>query len=219
VEPSFLEQWKAFRRGLEQRNALLRGRRGSPAEFDLWEAQLAAAARAVDAARRASVEALAPRFDEVLEALGGPEGVSLHYVPGWDPESPLEEQLARSRDTDREAGFTRAGPQRADLRILARGRRASEIISRGQQKLVACALLVAQGHQLEAGTDKRGVYLVDDLPAELDAEHRYRLGRSLAGMKGQVLVTAVQRDLVLDGLAEADELAMFHVEHGRVTRA
>ena len=217
VEPSYLEHWKAFRRSLEQRNALLRGGRGSGMEFDLWEARLAQASRAVDEARRASVQGLSPRFDEVLAALGGPEGVSLHYAAGWDPERSLEEQLGRSREADREAGFTRLGPQRADLRIIARGRRASEIISRGQQKLVACALLVAQGHQLESATSKRGVYLVDDLPAELDAEHRYRLGRSLAGMKGQVMVTAVQRDLVLNGLAEAEGLAMFHVKHGRVT--
>ena len=218
VEPSCLEYWKAFRRGLDQRNALLRGRRASGAEFDLWEAHLAESARAVDRARRVSIEALVPRFDAALEALGGPEGISLHYAGGWDPEVALEEQLGRSRDGDREAGFTRLGPQRADLRIIARGRRASEIISRGQQKLVACALLVAQGHQLESATAKRGIYLVDDLPAELDAEHRYRLGRCLAGLKGQVMVTAVQSDLVLDGLSEAAELAMFHVEHGRVTQ-
>ena len=217
VEPSYLEHWKAFRRNLEQRNALLRGRRVSSAEFELWESHLAEAARAVDRARRSSAEALAPRFETVLGALGGPQGISLHYAAGWDATLSLEDQLAQSRNADRDAGFTRLGPQRADLRILARERRASEIISRGQQKLVACALLVAQCHQLEAVTDKRGLYLVDDLPAELDAEHRYRLGRALAGMKGQVMVTAVQRDLVLDGLAEAEELTMFHVEHGRVT--
>ena len=35
-------------------------------------------------------------------------------------------------------------------------------------------------------------------------------------MKGQVWITAVQEDLMLDGLGDASRLARFHVEQGRV---
>lgn len=217
VEHSFLDVWKGFRRSLEQRNALLRSGRGSASEFDLWEQRLASAAERLDELRRRYVGMLAPGVALALDSLGLPEEVSLHYSSGWDRDQDLLALLSDQREQDRESGYTRVGPQRAELRLVSHGRRASEVLSRGQQKILACALLVAQGRLLESATDKTGVYLVDDLPAELDAEHRLRLGRALAELKGQVLVTAVQRDLVIDGLGHAEALAMFHVEHGRVT--
>lgn len=223
VEHRFLETWKSFRRSLEQRNALLRarGRSGGARneEFDLWERQLVAAALELDRQRRAYVEWLRPGVEDCLDALGGPGRIGLHYAPGWDAEADLAALLAEGRQADSEAGFTRIGPQRADLRLVAQGRRAAEVLSRGQQKILACALLIAQGRLLAERRGRSGVTLVDDLPAELDSDHRRRLGHALAGMQGQILVTAVQRDLVFEGLSQARGLEMFHVEHGRVERA
>lgn len=219
VEPSFLGTWKSYRRGLEQRNALLRQASvASSSELDAWEDRLSADAHRLDAQRRASVTALQPLVEEALVELGGPEQIGLRYSPGWDVEAPsLAAVLAAQREADRLQGFTRAGPQRAELKLTAGGRTAAEALSRGQQKILACALLVAQGRWLAAMTSKQGIYLVDDLPAELDREHRERLGRILATLPAQVLVTAVQRDLVMAGLESAAALAMFHVEHGRIS--
>lgn len=219
VEHSFLGAWKSFRRALEQRNALLR-RPGTTAdsEWTVWEAQLSQDAALLDALRRRSVAALAGLVAEALDELGGPPGVELRYVPGWDPDAPsLAAVLAAQREADRRQGFTRHGPQRADLRLTVTGRQAAECLSRGQQKILACALLVAQGRWLAATTAKQGIYLVDDLPAELDEVHRQRLGSVLATLPAQVLVTAVQRDLVMAGLGSASALTMFHVEHGRIS--
>lgn len=219
VEPSFLATWKSYRRGLEQRNALLRRPSAATAsELDAWEARLSRDAQILDAQRRASVSALQPLVDEALDELGGPGQVALRYLPGWDAEAPsLAAVLAAQRDSDRQQGFTRSGPQRADLKLTAGGRGAGEALSRGQQKILACALLVAQGRWLASVTTKQGIYLVDDLPAELDRVHRQRLGNILATLPAQVLVTAVQRDLVMAGLESAAALAMFHVEHGRIS--
>ncbi len=219
VERSFLATWKSYRRGLEQRNALLRRpSAASAAELDAWEARLSKDAHLIDAQRRDSVSALEPLVEQALDELGGPGSVRLRYLRGWDTEAPsLASVLATQRESDGIQGFTRSGPHRADLKLTAGGRGAAEALSRGQQKMLACALLVAQGRWLAAVTSKQGVYLVDDLPAELDRDHRERLGNVLAKLPAQVLVTAVQRDLVMAGLQSATALAMFHVEHGRVS--
>lgn len=219
VEPSFLGTWKSYRRCLEQRNALLRQRvPPSGAELDAWDDRLSRDADVIDAQRRSSVTALQPLVDQALEDLGGPSGISLRYLPGWDADAAsLASVLAKQRESDRLQGFTRSGPQRADLKLTAAGRNAAEALSRGQQKILACALLVAQGRWLAAVTAKQGIYLVDDLPAELDRDHREKLGNILATLPAQVLVTAVQRDLVVAGLESATALAMFHVEHGRIS--
>jgi len=216
VEPSFGGEWRDFRRALEQRNALLRSVRGTERELESWEARLAEAAVSVDARRTEYVDALAAELPSVLDELGGPEAVQAVYAPGWDRDRPYHEELLRQRNADREGGFTRAGPQRADLRLQVEGRRAAEILSRGQQKILACALLVAQDRLLQRRRGDAGLVLVDDLPAELDADHRVRLGRALCAVQGQVVMTAVQADLVLDGLDGARRLGRFHVEHGRI---
>lgn len=219
VEPSFIGAWRSFRRSLDQRNALLRGGSTAAREFDLWERQLVDAAEAIDAARARYVEALQPQVAAALAELGDPGEIAMHYARGWDAGEDYGSVLRASRGSDREAGYTRAGPQRAELRLVAAGRRAADVLSRGQQKILACALLIAQARQLEAATEKTGIYLVDDLPAELDVEHRRRLGHALAGMRGQVWITSVQADLVAEGLDGARQLTMFHVEHGRVVRS
>lgn len=218
VERSFFGIWKSFRRGLEQRNALLRRQTAAASdELDSWEQRLSDDGEALDGFRRAAVEALADRVAAALDELGGPTGLELRYGSGWDRDSgPLREVLAAQREADRQQGFTRAGPQRGDLRLSVAGRPAADALSRGQQKILACALLVAQGRWLADVTAKQGLVLVDDLPAELDREHRERLGRILAGLPAQVWVTAVQQDLVLAGLDVAAPLATFHVEHGRI---
>jgi len=221
VEPSFLATWKSFRRGLEQRNALLRrSAHAAPDEFDAWEARLSEDAERLDGQRSRYVEALQPNLAATLIELGGPVGIEVRYAPGWDrAQGALGDLLASQREADREQGYTRAGPQRADLRLTVAGRSAADVLSRGQQKILACALLLAQGRWLASATAKQGIYLVDDLPAELDREHRELLGRALATMPAQVLVTAVQRDLVIAGLQTATELMTFHVEQGRVSAA
>ena len=218
VEPSFIDAWRKFRRSLGQRNALLRGGARSDREFELWEVQLVEAAARIDAARAAYVTALEARVSAALSELGDPGEIRLHYARGWDAAEDLGALLRATRSADREAGYTRAGPQRADLRLIAEGRRAADVLSRGQQKILACSLLIAQARELEAATEKTGIYLVDDLPAELDADHRFRLGQALAGMRGQVWITSVQPELVAEGLEGARELMMFHVEQGRVGR-
>ncbi len=221
VEPSFLATWKSFRRGLEQRNALLRRSvSAAPHEFDAWEARLGEDAERLNGLRSQHVDALQPVVADVLRELGGPDEIEIRYTAGWDrTQGALSDLLASQRDADREQGYTRAGPQRADLRLTVGGRSAAEVLSRGQQKILACALLLAQGRRLASATAKQGIYLVDDLPAELDREHRELLGRALATMPAQVLVTAVQHDLVISGLQTATELMMFHVEQGRVSAA
>ena len=54
------------------------------------------------------------------------------------------------------------------------------------------------------------------MPAELDQDHRQRLGRLLMDMNTQVLVTAVEPALVLPGLEGVSGLTMFHVEQGQI---
>ena len=52
----------------------------------------------------------------------------------------LAEALAAGLERDLQLGSTQAVPHRADLRLIYDERQARRLVSRGQQKLLACAL-------------------------------------------------------------------------------
>ena len=98
------------------------------------------------------------------------------------------------------------------------GHNAVDVLSRGQQKLVVCALRIAQGHLVNRARRKQCIYLVDDLPSELDEQHRHALCGLLQDLNCQVFITCVDHELLRDGWRTDTPVAMFHVEHGRITQ-
>ncbi len=220
VEHLFLPAWQRFQRAIKQRNNLLRRGKIDDASLAPWDNELAIAGEAVDGARQRYLRALEPRFIELASRLCRDElSLSLRYRRGWDAEASLKASLDASRSSDVQQGYTHSGPQRADIRVLAAGRNAAETLSRGQLKLVICALKLSQGvHMLEA-KDKRCVYLIDDLTAELDRDHCVAVASILEEIDAQVFVTCIERqdaEAIWPGTKE--QVAMFHVEHGRVKR-
>ena len=126
--------------------------------------------------------------------------------------------LAGSLQRDQQMGHTQAGPQRADLRLRLGAHNATDILSRGQQKLVVCALRIAQGHLVSQARRGQCIYLVDDLPSELDEHHRRALCRLLEDLRCQVFITCVDHELLREGWQTETPVALFHVEQGRITQ-
>ena len=87
-----------------------------------------------------------------------------------------------------------------------------ESLSRGQAKLAALSLLLAQAAQLAEHDRAWPVLQLDDLASELDRPHQQRVLEYLHGCGAQVFVTGTE---VPSGLANtALDVVMFHVEHG-----
>ena len=78
-------------------------------------------------------------------------------------------------------------------------------------------LRLAQGTLLRLQTDKRCIYLLDDLPAELDADKRHLVMEVLSEIQAQVFVTGTDYQ-ALDSFLDVPDMRMFHVEHGKVNR-
>ena len=158
-----------------------------------------------------------PVFEQTLADLVELDGLTLSYYRGWDKDRELSEVLATSLLRDQQIGHTQAGPQRADLRLRSGAHNAADILSRGQQKLVVCALRIAQGHLVNHAKRGQCIYLVDDLPSELDEQHRQALCRLLEGLDCQVFITCVDHEFLRDGWHMDTPVAMFHVEHGCIS--
>ncbi len=213
VEQTFLETWQRYHRALKQRNAALKG--GThPASVAAWEPELVSAGTRLDDIRRAYLTALEPTLAEFGRRLLGLP-VSLAYHAGWASGETLSEALVASLDRDRRYGITHVGPHRADVTARVDGHIARERVSRGQQKLLAAALTLAQLAVQERRAPGTGALLLDDPAAELDAANLGRLLEVVSELRVQLFVTALRPDL--PGLGTPG--ALFHVEQGRVEPA
>ena len=65
-------------------------------------------------------------------------------------------------------GYTSSGAHKADLSIGIGKIKARDKLSRGQTKLLVYALKLAQGALFKKLTGKKCIYILDDLPSELD---------------------------------------------------
>ena len=210
VEQGYLESWKRYRRVLSHRNAALKSG-STDGELRPWSAALAEAGEAVDASRRRYLDLLTPSVaDFGRRLLARP--LTLRYRRGWTDEGGLEATLVALTDRDRENGNTEAGPHRAELVLLLDDRRAQDEASRGQQKLTAAALVLAQVAVESALHPGRSVVVIDDPAAELDGQSVERLLGALDELKAQLVLTALAREQ----LPKSPDHPVFHVEQGRV---
>jgi DNA replication and repair protein RecF len=210
VEQGYLDLWRRFRRALKQRNAALR--EGAAAELRGWDPEFTELALAVDRARQNALGRVLGALEDTGQRLLG-SAVAFEYRRGWSAGRTLEDALADGRIRDLQAGGTGAGPQRADLKLIHDERQARKLVSRGQQKLLACAMILAATRVVQAELGRPLLLLLDDPAAELDQQSLQRLMSEVAALEAQVIATALQSDASLF----AERAALFHVEQGELT--
>ncbi|WP_432697131.1 DNA replication/repair protein RecF [Marinobacterium sp. YM272] len=218
-DPGFIRLWRGFHRVLKQRNSLLKCGKIDARVRALWDAELVAFAEPLTELRAAYIEALKPVFEEILAELLKDVRVELRFSQGWDSKRPLAELLEENFERDLRQGFSSSGPQRADLRFRADGQDAAERLSRGQKKLVVSALKLAQGALFYRQSQRACVYLIDDLPSELDERHCRQFCRFLENSTNQCFITCVEPGL-LSRVWDADTpVRLFKVEQGKISQS
>jgi len=211
VEPRFGDWWVRYGRAVRQRNSALRERGGGLTRP--WDVEVAALGERISEARHAVLEQLIPYWQELGTGLGCPSG-ELHYFRGWGGHHTLAEALEASRVKDEVRGSTQVGPHRADILIRAGGKLAREVLSRGQQKLTAVALTLAQLRLLKAVSGTNPTLLLDDPAAELDSAHLSHFVDQIARLGCQLVITSLQPDARPFGAPDM----VFHVEQGGAGR-
>jgi DNA replication and repair protein RecF len=138
--------------------------------------------------------------------------ISAEYQRGWPVGETLQDALRRARARDLRVKTTTFGPHRADLQFLIGRVAARDRISRGQQKMLASALVLASVTVAGASNASPTCLLLDDPAAELDVDNLGKLLAALRSLRAQLVVTAVT-EAGLKGLPIGRG---FHVEQGRV---
>ena len=207
VEQQFLGTWRRFSKILKQRNAALRFRQEEV--LDSIDAVFSELGEDLGRLRRTHSEAVAEKVQGLLADLGSElENIRFEYHDGWSRES-LQESLIAGREGDLVRGSTGSGPHRADFMIFYQDSTARSVLSRGEQKLLAAAMLLSQVEIL-AELGEKPLVLLDDLASEFDQE-RFEsvLSRAIKG-GGQVWISGTRNHQ-----PDVDH-KVFHVEHGKV---
>ena len=212
VERGYLDVWRRYRRVLKQRNAVLR-EGADKRSLASWDQEFIDSALLVDASRRQITDLANVAIQATGESLLG-HPVRIEYRSGWALDQTLEEALGLSFSRERDIGVTQVGPHRADLKLVIEERQARRLVSRGQQKLLACALILTAAELVQAHLERPLLLLMDDPAAELDNNSLSRLMTSVTALGCQVIATSLEPDA---HLFPADP-ALFHVERGNLVK-
>ncbi|MEA3107405.1 MAG: replication and repair protein RecF [Gammaproteobacteria bacterium] len=198
VEHSFVEKWQQYQQVLKQRNAALKARQPAAA-VSAWDVDLVKLGVSIHEARALYVDQLAPVASDIAKRLLGLQ-LSMSYRPGWSRDLSLAEALKASWVHDQDAGVTQIGPQRAEIAFRLDGAPVKDRISRGQQKLLASSLLMAQLSLFPDDPSARPTLLLDDPAAELDSDRLLGLIREVAAQSVQLVVTSLSTDFSAFGM-------------------
>lgn len=219
VEPQFFPVWHRYTRALKQRNAALkRAKFEGVSSVVAWNKELIELGCSLHDFRQEFLGSFAPLLSDVLGEILQPQLFSFRYKQGWSENLKLSEALEARLELDVIRGFTSQGPHRADLALMLGESFVETVLSRGQQKLLICALHIARAKWLFEKTGRRGLFLVDDLNSELDKDSSEWFLRNLIEMGGQVIITTIDPSIVTNFIVSTGlAVNVMHVEGGNVT--
>ena len=208
VKHDFLHAWRRYRRALKQRNAALK--QGQPKQaVTAWDSELIESGLEIDVARSQFVEDLLPLLSSIsIELLQISSNCIYHR--GWLEDESFPDALSASWERDCTYGSTQVGPHRAELQIQSDDQPVRHRLSRGQQKLLSIALVLAQSIFVAKTLKRKVTLLVDEPAAELDEEHLRRLMDILGCEELQLFISTLD----LDTLPVTGPSRVFHVERG-----
>ncbi|OOF71389.1 DNA replication/repair protein RecF [Rodentibacter caecimuris] len=209
----FHSAWVALNRLLKQRNSALQ-QQFSYSAIKLWDIELAKLAHQVSEWRMEYVEALRPEIEKTCQLFLPELEIQVSFYQGWEKNTLYSDLLAQNYERDKALGYTFVGPQKADFRFKANELPVEDVLSRGQLKLLMCALRLAQGEHLTDKKQRHCIFLIDDFASELDQTKRGLLAERLKQSGAQVFVTAITPSQLKE--MQAEQGLVFKVNQGNI---
>jgi DNA replication and repair protein RecF len=209
VEPSFYPAWQKYHRALKQRNECLK--QNNYKEAANWHPVMAETAQWIVKIFHQYTEAITPYIIDLTDYFGFEELIECDFDAGWDRtqsfQKALDAELLERNNT------TTIGPHRCDLKLHWQGKKFAKSSSRGQQKVLALAMKLAQASLLVESIDKTPIYLIDELAAELDDVRCEAALQVISSLNAQALITSVAPAPINKFIN--NQAKWFHVEHGQ----
>lgn len=219
VEHRYHTLARDYSRALRQRNTWLRDVLKIRMEaLDPWAVVLQELALEMDSLRQKYCTELFELIRSITQSLDIGVEPEFTYQKGWKSKesTSFAELLQENTSGDVKLGTTRVGPHRADICVTVGAYDAVHMLSRGQAKLVAIAMNVAQVELLRRRTGKQSVVLFDEFIAELDYQRTGKVLEMLSRMESQVIISSVELPDAIKG-SIGNRARLFHVKQGAIT--
>ncbi len=231
LDPTYLQALSRYSRIVEQRNSLIKSLirdglssrdQATREQLDFWDNELVAFGSRILLRRIRAVASIEVFAKNRIEQFTGGANLTLSYSASgdaftteklgyqWSEDAMLPDiafamsgQLSNARQDEFRRGVTLVGPHRDDLSVAVDDIDIGTFGSRGQQRLAAVALKLAESDLILSESGELPAILLDDVFSELDATHRTLMSRAIGELGAQVVVTATAEDALL-----AKELAL-----------
>ena len=197
VKHDYQAQHKKFKKILISRNRALKNKNED--QIVLWTKLLTEQSELITQEREKIFNKIIPFIPVFLNELPLNDkwkeissSLSFEFIKGWKGVS-LVEALRESYLADLEKGYTTIGPQKFDLDINIFETNSGNILSRGEQKLLILLIFLSFGNFFSNLEGKESIYLIDDLPSELDEENLSLALNALKKVKQQKIITSVKK--------------------------
>jgi DNA replication and repair protein RecF len=222
--PEFHDQWKNYRHILKQRNLCLKDPKHKYA-LPRWTEELIQLQPSISGFRIKAIDKLKKELTKVSKELlsdnnvnsNKTSSVELVFNNGFPADIALDKESLKQfylekEEYDLKIKRTSSGVHRADIKIMLDGKPAIQAASRGQLKLLAITLLLAQSTTINIDKEEKGIIVIDDLAAELDSDNKNKLIRYLSTLQQQLIITTTKK-LEIGNIP----CKLFHVKHGVFT--
>ncbi|MBL76576.1 MAG: DNA replication/repair protein RecF [Chloroflexi bacterium] len=225
ISKNYVTALSKYQRILLQRNALLKNIKDNIAqenELDFWDFSLAKEASILLQHRITAMEYLNAMVLEIHTQLSGTRDLSIEYVSTVVTDISVENLekamlkcLSSSRNQEISRGTTIIGPHRDDIRLISKGTEASKHVSRGQARLIALSLRLAESRLLSRERSESPIILLDDVFSELDQIHRNLIMDEISNYSQIIITTA---DEYLLGSNYTKDVTRLMLKAGVITR-
>lgn len=217
----------AYQRIIVQRAALLkriRERQDGPASLNYWNELLAQHAVAITLQRASLIERCTPIARQIAQELGGKQFHLLYRASyGHDPTQSKEElqsdflaHLSHVQRREIDQGVNLLGPHRDDLGFAEGDIDIAIYGSRGQQRIAALSLKLAELQIVHDTIQDQPILVLDDVLSELD-HHRRDALLKLIPSHTQVIMTTAEPEYLPPSFLDA--ATTIYVENGSIVIA
>lgn len=195
VEQNYKKKYIEFQKSLRLRNNALR--EANKKTFKIWNDLFVEKSIEISCLRNKHLEKIIPllkvNFDKDFPT---EKKVNFRVENLWLEEEDFKNELREVYQKDSEVKFSTVGPHRLDLLYNVNDVKSGDILSRGEQKLLILLTILGFNQHLHNLGNKHSIFLVDDLPSELDEENFLKCLELILDAPGQKFVSSIDPDFL-----------------------
>lgn len=213
INPTFRNDRRAYKKTLQQRNALLK-RQAPQEQFFPWNIRLSQLAGKIVQERNKLISTLNERVEDVYRSISDTKNnLYIEYQSNQDIgvyETSLLKSLEKHFKEELIRGYTLSGPHRDDFKCYIDTRDMCEVASRGEVRTTLLALKTLELELIHAHRNHKPILLLDDVFSELDSVRRKHLTDHIQNY--QTCITTTEADILSENFKKSQRYLIQRID-------